>query len=517
MARTDPSPARRLRGLWAANAVGQFSSELSAAMWKDPDEYVRAWIIRLWTDHEMKPVVERELVRLAKQDPSPVVRLHLASAIQKVREKSAWEIAEALALRAEDREDRNLPFLLWHGIAERMPRNPDRAFAIAAKTPLTQLGDYIYWYAATFGGKALNRVLASLVKLQGDELRRRLIGLALAMETQPNAPMPAAWQSVAPKLYTSDDPRVRRQAERLAAVFGDESLFPRLREILANADTDTEWRRHAFAVLSRAHDRASLPVFLRLLDDPGLRSQALNLLARFDAPEIPEAILHRFETFSIPERAAAMNALTRRPSFALALLDAVATGRFKREQLTAFHVRQLADLRNAEVDKRVVAVWGRIQQTPGEKQTQMASQEKIFNEAPLWAYDAGAGRQHFQKLCAQCHVVGGEGTRVGPELTGAGKNGIRYFLENIIDPDAVVGTDFQVTTIETKAGDAISGLLVNESPTALTIRTTTDQVAVPKADIARRTLSEKSLMPEGLLESLNPREQIELLKFLTNN
>ncbi|MBI2946951.1 MAG: hypothetical protein HYY23_04850 [Verrucomicrobia bacterium] len=516
-AKTDPSPTRRLRGLWAAKAVGQFSFELSKATWKDPDEYVRAWAVRLWTDREMKPIIERELVRLAKNDPSPVVRLHLASAMQKVSEKYAWEIAEALAQRAEDREDRNLPFLLWHGIAARMPKNPDRAFAIAAKSALPQLGDYIHWYAATLGGKALNRVVASLEKLQGDALRRRLIGLALAMENQPNVSMPAAWRSVAPKLYTSDDPRVRRQAERLAAVFGDESLFPRLREILADANADAEWRRHAFAVLSRAQDRASLPVFLRLLDDTGLRSQALNLLARFDAPEIPAAILRRFETFSIPERAAAMNALTRRPSFALALLDAVASGQFKREQLTAFHVRQLTDLRNPEVDKRAAAVWGRIQQTAGEKQAQVVRQEKIFNEAPLWAYDAGAGRQHFQKLCAQCHVLRGEGTRVGPELTGAGKNGIRYFLENVVDPDAVVGTDFQVTTIETRAGDAISGLLVNESPSALTIRTTTDQVVVPKTAIARRALSEKSLMPEGLLESLNPREQIELLKFLTNN
>jgi len=517
LAKTDPSPAQRLRGLWAANAVGRFSLELSQAAWKDPDEFVRAWAVRLWTDREMKPVVERELVRLANEDASPVVRLHLAAAIQRVGDKPAWQIAEALARRGEDREDRNLPFLLWHGIAARMPKNPDRAFAIAAKSPLPELGDYIYWYAATFGGKALNRVVASLEKLQGDALRRRLIGIALAMETQPNVPMPAAWRRVAPKLYTSDDPRAHRQAERLAAVFGDASLFPRLREILADANADAEWRRHAFAVLSRAQDRASLPAFLRLLDGASLRAQALNLLARFDAPEIPEAILRRFETFSIPERAAAMNALTRRPSFALALLDAVASGQFKREQLSAFHVRQLTDLRNAEVDQRVGAVWGRIQQSPGEKQLEIARQEKIFNEAPLWAYDAGAGRQHFQKLCAQCHVLRGEGTRVGPELTSAGKNGIRYFLENVIDPDAVVGTDFQVTTIETKAGDTVSGLLINESPSALTIRTTTDQVVVSKAEIAQRSPSEKSLMPEGLLESLNPREQIELLKFLTNN
>jgi mono/diheme cytochrome c family protein len=119
-----------------------------------------------------------------------------------------------------------------------------------------------------------------------------------------------------------------------------------------------------------------------------------------------------------------------------------------RDQVTAFHIRQLASLRSPEVDARVAATWGRIQQTPAEKLALIAKLEKTFDEAPLWAYDAHAGREHFQKACASCHVLGRDGVRVGPELTGAGQNGIRYFLENIIDPNAVVGTDFQLTTVE---------------------------------------------------------------------
>ena len=57
-----------------------------------------------------------------------------------------------------------------------------------------------------------------------------------------------------------------------------------------------------------------------------------------------------------------------------------------------------------------------------------------------------------------------------------------------------------MTTVETKQGGVISGLVVNETASALTLRTTTDQVVVAKADIASRTASERSLMPEGLLE-----------------
>src|SRR5439155_7848970 len=111
----------------------------------------------------------------------------------------------------------------------------------------------------------------------------------------------------------------QRQAERLAAVFGDASMFPRLRAALDNPRADVELRRHAFDVLSRAQDRASLPAFLRLLDDASFRVRTINLLARFDSPEIPEALVNRFDRFSSAERAAILITLTSRVSFALPL------------------------------------------------------------------------------------------------------------------------------------------------------------------------------------------------------
>ena len=169
------------------------------------------------------------------------------------------------------------------------------------------------------------------------------------------------------------------------------------------------------------------------------------------------------------------------------------------------------------MDRHVAATWGTIHQSPAEQRSRIARLEKVFEEAPLWAYSAGAGREHFLRLCSPCHRIGNDGNRIGPELTGAGKNGVRYFLENIIDPDAVIGADFQMTTVETRNGDVMSGLVVSESPATLTIRTVTDQIVVAKDDIVQRRKSEKSLMPEGLLESLTDREQLELLKYLTSN
>jgi putative membrane-bound dehydrogenase-like protein len=518
MAERDEQPFHRLRALWTLHVIGALSTGTLQRALADADEYVRGWAIQLSCERPgVTDGLQAEFVRLAAADPSPVVRLFLASAVQRLPEETAWNVIDALARHGEDADDRNLPLLLWDGLALRMPGQFDRAWSVADRTRIPQLADFIHWYAAALEGTPLNRAVAALDGAEGETLRRGLAGLWLAMEPRANVPMPAAWKVLAPKLYASDDLRVRRQAERLAAVFGDDSIFGRLRETLADPKAGADARKHAFAVLSRAQDAASFQVFLGLLDDPALQNQAINLLARFDRPETPKAILARFGRFSVPNRAAALNTLTSRASFALALLDQISANLFPRDQLTAFHIRQLTGLRNPEVDRRVTATWGRVVESSADKRALMTKLEKTFDEAPLWAYSENEGGKHFQRLCASCHRVGNEGVRLGPELTGAGKNGIRYFLENIIDPDAVIGADYQMTTVETSKGEVVSGLAGGETPSAVTLRTPSGELLIPKAGIVRRELSAKSLMPEGLLESLGDREQLELLKFLTGH
>ncbi len=513
-------PALRLKALWTRHLTGAGgidSASLAKAL-ADPDEYVRAWAVQLGTERNAPNAATASTFRrLAKEDPSPLLRLYLASAAQRVSSTLAWDILERLAAHAEDAADRNLPFLVWHSLAPLAAKDPQRAFRLANATSWASLVDWIHWQSATTDGNGAFQAVEGLRGLKGDLLRRRLSGLWLALEPRAKIAMPSVWKSVSRVLYADTDPRVRRLAERIGSALGDTTRFASLQAALANAATPEDERRHAFAVLSRTADRSSLPVFLNLLDDEKLAPGVLPVLARYDSPEVPAALLSRLDRFPAPLRTTAINTLTRRVSFATALLDAVAANRVKRDQLGAFQVRQLGDLKNTEIDRRVAATWGAVHATPDEQRARIATLQKTFDEAPLWAYDGRAGRVHFQKLCASCHVLGQDGNRIGPELSGAGKNGIRYFLENVIDPNAVVGADFEAVTLELAGGDVVTGLVTSETPSSLTIRTTVEQRVVPKVEIKSRGASGKSLMPEGLLESLGAREQIELLKYLTTN
>lgn len=89
-----------------------------------------------------------------------------------------------------------------------------------------------------------------------------------------------------------------------------------------------------------------------------------------------------------------------------------------------------------------------------------------------------------------------------------------YFLENIVGPNAVVGENFQLHMITKKDGTVVSGLLDQESATAVTLRTVGAPVVPAKAEIAKHEKLPQSLMPAGLLEGLPERKAFELFKYL---
>ena len=99
-------------------------------------------------------------------------------------------------------------------------------------------------------------------------------------------------------------------------------------------------------------------------------------------------------------------------------------------------------------------------------------------------------------------------------MTGSGAKGVEYVVENVLNPNAVIGRDYQARIIETNGGRVITGLIEKESETSLTIRTLTESLTIAKSEIEESRVSENSFMPEGLMKTLNEREKIELLKYL---
>ena len=124
------------------------------------------------------------------------------------------------------------------------------------------------------------------------------------------------------------------------------------------------------------------------------------------------------------------------------------------------------------------------------------------------------GRALFNKVCASCHKLYGQGGEIGPDLTGSGRDNLDYLLENIVDPSAVVDAGFRVSVVAMHDGRVLNGLVRPRSDRTLTLQSPTEAVVLERSEVEQVTPSPLSLMPEGLLDPMAEDETHDLLAYL---
>ncbi|MDB5322784.1 MAG: hypothetical protein JWN40_4415 [Phycisphaerales bacterium] len=138
-----PDITRRLRALWALHVTDGATTDLLFSLLKDPNEYVRAWVIQLLTEDRQPPAnVLTEFDRLAASDPSPMVRLYLASAMTRLPPAQRWNVIEKLVAHAEDVTDQNLPLMDWYALEPLVVADGKRALALAMAGKIPKLREF---------------------------------------------------------------------------------------------------------------------------------------------------------------------------------------------------------------------------------------------------------------------------------------------------------------------------------------------------------------------------------------
>lgn len=86
--------------------------------------------------------------------------------------------------------------------------------------------------------------------------------------------------------------------------------------------------------------------------------------------------------------------------------------------------------------------------------------------------DAARGEQIYARLgCGGCHIVKGQGTGVGPELTPVGASRSADFLRRAMtDPGADLPERYLVVRLTPVSGAAVTGTRVNEDPFTIQVR-----------------------------------------------
>ena len=154
------------------------------------------------------------------------------------------------------------------------------------------------------------------------------------------------------------------------------------------------------------------------------------------------------------------------------------------------------------------------------RESRNPGREKVMNEVRgalrKTPGDPIAGQLVFKRVCAQCHKIYGEGQDVGPEITLNGRGSYEQLLSNVLDPSLVIGTAYQATTVATADGRVLTGLLVEDSPQRVVLKTQGGKLeTVGRKDVEETKLSPLSLMPEDLEKQLQPKEIADLFSFIT--
>ncbi len=145
---------KRLRAMWALQVTDGLSRARLADLLNHDSEHVRAWAIQFLCDPsetnafqsqqiaswKLEAEVIEQFAFMAKTDPSPIVRLYLASAVQRLPFAERWSILEGLVSHAEDISDNNLPRMVWFALEPMVPRHPRQSLelAVAGKIPALQ-------------------------------------------------------------------------------------------------------------------------------------------------------------------------------------------------------------------------------------------------------------------------------------------------------------------------------------------------------------------------------------------
>jgi putative heme-binding domain-containing protein len=512
-------PSRRLRAMWALHVTGGLPDDVVSKLLQDQDEYVRAWTIQLALDRD-EPNLASLLPRfaaLAESDPSPIVRLYLASAMQRVPLESRWDVIAALVQRSGDAGDHNLPLMYWFAAEPLGEADPQRALrlAFACGETMPKVQEFMLRRIAGLKDNVGLGVLIRELQAANDDVRLVILkSIRSALAGQRQVQPPPDWSAAYRTLAESKNKDVRSEATALGVFFGDQAAFDSLRKFVASKSEDPVARHVALKVLLAVKDAGLAATLHALLDEPTLRETALNGLALYDDPRTPPKLLALYPTLSAIEKRAALATLASRVSYGLELLRAVAAKQIPTSDLPADLVRQLHNLKDESINEQLTEIWGQVRSTAADKAKLIADYRELIGKKAQRRPNAQLGRAVFAKTCQQCHTLYGVGANIGPDLTGSNRADIEYLLTNMVDPGALIAWEYQSTVIVTVDGRVITGIVAREDEKSLTIRTATETIVLPQDEVDERELSETSMMPDDQLKQFSDHEVLSLIAYL---
>ena len=493
LARSASAPAR-VHALYAIKGVKLLNSSIIIAALTDENPRVREHALRLAEGFGLSAGLAKRFEELVN-DPDARVRYQLAFTLGYFLHDSATKHLAELAKK--DGENAQVRFAILCSAGER-----------GAKLLALLLEDAKYRAGATGKTLLLALVTQTAAANRPDEL---------ATAAKAIAALPEAEKALARELilaFVAKLPAAARDKLGGKATAILKELVTDATKTATNDKADPGARATAIRTLALAPFADAKPVLAKCLDvkqPQPVHLAALEVLAKYDSPDVPPMVLAAWPSMSPKIRATAIETLLARPAWVTAFLDAVEKKVVLPTDLEPARVQLLLKSPDEKVRTRVAKLFAGT--GPSKRQDVLTKYQKALDLKG----DTTKGKAIFKESCAACHKLEGVGEAVGPDLASIKQRGLESVLVNIIDPNREVLPQYYTYLLTTDEDVVISGMIAAETANTVTIRKTDGMSeTVQRVNIQSLRSTGLSAMPEGLEEKLDLRAMAELLAYLNS-
>ncbi len=519
---TEANSPKALACLWTLYQLGLMNESLWGVGLEHENPHVRRWTVRLLGDDRLAPgrTVEK-LTTLAHREEDVSVRAQLACSAKRFPSNTAFPILRGLLQHDADANDLHQGLLLWWALEAHCMSSETMTRELIQDTwerPLVKqflLGRLMQRWAQASPPHWTGCIW--LIDSAPTLAARHILieGLKEAVAGTSKASLPSEVQSRLEDYY--------RQAGvsnlPLQVKLGDVSAIRDAIKKLSDSKVPITEKVELVEVLGRTKTTDSLPSLLKLLSQsssPALQRVALQALSQFEGDAIGVTICKLLQT-SLAEgqnvQATALQTLASRPTWAKLLLEEVFASRLKAQSIPIDLVQQMRLHDDRQLQESIQKIWGNTRATPKEFEEKIG---QIRNVLKNGQGEFELGHQLFSKKCATCHTLFDEGGKTGPNLTGYERDNLAFMIPSIVDPSSAIREEFTQFQVLTDDGRVVLGLIENQDAQSVTLRKADNQTErLDRDSIEKLQASTQSIMPEGLLNDLEPQQVRDLFAYLT--
>ncbi|MCC5936915.1 MAG: HEAT repeat domain-containing protein [Lunatimonas sp.] len=545
-----------LEALWLSQSRGSINIPLLTRLLEANHEGARAAGVRVLAAWNRQIPQALGLLDRAVQDSHPRVRLEAVSALGFISQPEAAK----LALSALDFPmDEYLDFALWNTVrlleSAWMPEfNKNNQFLgdakrtsyalksvnspkainhltnlyVSGQVPEPYQNDVLNAIARHGSTEDLNALFEKTIAERSSKATTTARLMALRQAANQRKLFPENQPGRIGTLVEHDDPEVSTIALQLAGLWNRTELIMRMVSLIESGDREV--KTAALGTLAMMSDPKGHQLLLDMAEKgktAEIRFLATAQLVQVNPAKAAELSV-RLLTSQPEDRDAAelfrafmgeddyVSALTAQLEKQRIPAEMAKLGRQSMRQISWFrqnnHVSQA--LRKALEESGGVLPPERMPQQLSDNQV-YALVQQVKNTA-----DPELGEVIYRKsalACQTCHAIGGAGGLIGPDLSSLGTSSpIDNIIKSIVDPAESIKEGYELQKITKSDGSVVMGYLVSDGGSEIVLRNVAGmEESIPKSLVSAHENVPGSLMPPGLTASLERKEFIDLVGYLS--